>query len=627
MPFLPISRKEMTSLGWEQPDIVVVTGDAYVDHPSFGIAIVSRVLEDAGFRVCILPQPRSLNDYSRFGRPRLGFFVSGGNIDSMVAHYTAAKKRRHDDAYTAGGKSGARPDRATIVYCRQIREVYGDIPIAIGGLEASLRRFAHYDYWDDAVRPSILIDSTADLLMYGMGEHQVVEIARLLDEGLPVKAIQNVKGTVWSVPISEYKPRTCAECPSFEQVSENSPVGKKQYAISCRIQQDEHDAIRGKTVNQRHGDRMVVQNPPSPPLTTEEFDRVYELPYMRDYHPSYEPLGGVPGIQEVKFSLVHNRGCFGACNFCSLAYHQGRYISCRSEDSVIREAETLTKMPDFKGYIHDVGGPTANFRHPSCKKQIKAGLCKGKKCLAPSPCPALQVDHQEYLQLLRKLRKVPGVKRVFVRSGIRFDYLIEDKDESFFKELVEHHISGQLKVAPEHCSLAVLNKMGKPAIQTYKKFQKRFYELTKSINKKQYLVPYLMSSHPGSTIKDAIELAVFLKKEGLHPEQVQDFYPTPGTISTCMFYTGLDPYTMESVYVPRTPAEKAEQRALLQYFRPENRQKVLSALKAAGRQDLIGTGPNCLVAPEPVNRSTTKASSKPQKKPTIRSRAKQKKKK
>ncbi len=629
MPFLPITKKEMTARGWDVPDIVVVTGDAYVDHPSFGIAIVSRVLEDAGFRVCILPQPRCLQDYERFGRPRLGFFVSGGNIDSMVAHYTAAKRKRSDDAYTAGGKAGARPDRATIVYCRQIREVYGDIPIAIGGLEASLRRFAHYDYWDDGVRPSILIDSTADLLMYGMGEHQVVEIARALDGGLPPAAIRDIKGTVWSCPIEEYKPRPCAECPSFEQVSENSDNGKRQYAISCRIQQDEHDGMRGKTVIQRHGDRMVVQNPPSPPLTTEEMDRVYELPYMRNSHPSYEPLGGVPGIEEVKFSLVHNRGCFGACNFCSLAYHQGRYISCRSEESVVREAIALTQMPDFKGYIHDVGGPTANFRHPSCQKQIKAGLCKGKKCLAPTPCPALQVEHREYLQLLRRLRALPKVKRVFIRSGIRFDYLMEDGDEQFFKELVEHHISGQLKVAPEHCSLAVLSKMGKPAIQTYKRFQKRFYELTKSVGKKQYLVPYLMSSHPGSTKKDAIELAVFLKEEGLHPEQVQDFYPTPGTISTCMFYTGLDPYTMKEVYVPRTPAEKAEQRALLQYFRPENRQKVIAALKAAGRQDLIGTGPHCLVPPDPAERrgGPTGAKKPTVKKPTIRSRAKQKKKK
>lgn len=598
MPFLPITQEEMRARGWEQPDIVAVTGDAYVDHPSFGIAIISRVLEAQGYRVCILPQPKGVQDFTRFGRPRLGFFVSGGNIDSMVAHYTAAKRKRSDDAYTAGGRAGARPDRATIVYCRQIRQAYGDIPIIIGGLEASLRRFAHYDYWDDAVRPSILLDSTADLLVFGMGENQNIEIARRLAEGESVSAITDVRGTCFAVPVREYTPRPCAECPSFALVSAPTPEGKRQYAVSCRIQQDEQDAVRGKTVIQRHGDHIVVQNPPMPPLDTAAFDAVYELPYMRDYHPSYTAQGGVPGIEEVKFSIIHNRGCFGACNFCSLAYHQGRQITCRSEDSVVREAEAITHLPDFKGYIHDVGGPTANFRRPSCKGQLTKGLCKGKKCLAPKTCPALVADHSEYLHMLRRLRKLPGVKKVFIRSGIRFDYLLEDKDESFFKELVEHHISGQLKVAPEHCSNNVLQKMGKPPIETYRRFQKRFYELTKSMNKKQYLVPYLMSSHPGSTMRDAIELAVFLKKEGLHPEQVQDFYPTPGTVSTCMFYTGLDPYTMEPVYVPRTPKEKAEQRALLQYFRPENRALVLSALKAAGRQDLIGTGAGCLVAPD-----------------------------
>lgn len=592
MPFLPITEKEMRERGWDAPDFVVVTGDSYVDHPSFGIAIISRVLEAAGYNVCILPQPQSARDFARFGRPRFGFFVSGGNIDSMVAHYTAAKRRRSEDAYTAGGKAGARPDRAAIVYCRWLRETYPDIPLIIGGLEASLRRFAHYDYWDDTVRPSILIDSGADLLTYGMGENQTTQIANRLAAGEPISSLTDIRGTCFAVPVNEYVPRHCAECPSFEIVS----ADKKQYAISCRIQQDEHDAIRGKTVIQRHGGFIVVQNPPMPPLTTAELDAVYELPYMRNYHPSYEALGGVPGIEEVKFSITHNRGCFGACNFCSIAYHQGRQITGRSEDSVIREAQTLIKMPDFKGYIHDVGGPTANFRLPSCKGQLTKGLCKGKKCLAPKPCPALVVDHSDYLHMLRRLRKLPGIKKVFIRSGIRFDYLLEDKDETFFKELVAHHISGQLKVAPEHCSAPVLNCMGKPPIEAYRRFQKRFYELTKSIGKKQYLVPYLMSSHPGSTMRDAIELAVFLKKEGLHPEQVQDFYPTPGTISTCIFYTGLDPYTLKPVYVPRTPKEKAQQRALLQYFRPENREIVLSALKAAGRTDLIGTGPDCLVA-------------------------------
>ncbi len=591
MPFLPVTKEEMKSRGWDCPDIVAVTGDAYVDHPSFGISIITRVLEAEGFKVCVLPQPRNAGDFLRFGRPRLGFFVTGGNIDSMVAHYTAAKRKRSDDAYTPGGKAGARPDRATIVYCRWIREKFPDIPVIIGGLEASLRRFAHYDYWDDAVRPSILIDSGADILVYGMGEKQSVEIANRLNLGEPVTSITDVRGTAYSVPVREYQPRPCAECPSFELVKQD----KRQYAISCRIQQDEQDAVRGKTVIQRHGDRIVVQNPPMPPLSREELDRVYSLPYERDYHPMYIPLGGVPGIEEVKFSITHNRGCFGACNFCSIAFHQGRQIASRSEESIIEEAKKLTAMPDFKGYIHDVGGPTANFRNPSCKIQLEKGLCKGKKCLAPKICPAIKPDHSEYLRILRRLRKLPGVKRVFIRSGIRYDYLIHDPDESFFKELVNYHVSGQLKVAPEHCSAAVLDKMGKPHIELYLKFQKRFYELTKSFGKEQYLVPYLMSSHPGSTLKDAIELAVFLKKQGLRPEQVQDFYPTPGTVSTCMFYTGLDPYTLEPVYVPRTPAEKAKQRALLQYFKPENYQTVLSILKSEGRTDLIGNGPNCLI--------------------------------
>ena len=594
MPFLPITAAEMRKRGWERPDIVMVTGDAYVDHPSFGIAIISRVLEAAGFSVCILPQPQSAADMTRFGRPRLGFFVSGGNIDSMVAHYTAAKRKRSDDAYTAGGKAGRRPDRAVIVYCRQIREVYGDIPLAIGGLEASLRRFAHYDYWDDAVRPSILIDSGADILMFGMGEKHSVEIARRWAAGETSATMTDILGTCVAIPVKAYTPRPCVECPSFELVR----ADKKQYAISCRQQQDEQDSVRGRTVIQRHGDRIVVQNPPMPPLSTEELDAVYDLPYMRDYHPSYEAEGGVPGIAEVKFSLTHNRGCFGACNFCSIAYHQGREIAVRSEASLVREAVKLTKLPDFKGYIHDVGGPTANFRHPSCDKQATAGLCKGKKCLAPTVCPALKADHAEYLHILRRLRAIPGVKKVFIRSGIRFDYLLADKDEAFFKELVQYHVSGQLKVAPEHCSAEVLRCMGKPPVEVYKRFQKRFYELTKSVGKKQYLVPYLMSSHPGSTLRDAAELAVFLKKEGLHPEQVQDFYPTPGTISTCMFYTGLDPYTLKPVYVPRTPRQKAQQRALLQYFRPENRETVLAALREAGRGDLIGDGPNCLIRGE-----------------------------
>ena len=598
MPFLPITKEEMLQRGWYYADFVLVTGDAYVDHPSFGTAIISRVLENAGYKVCILSQPQNDEDYKRFGKPRFAFLVNGGNIDSMVAHYTAAKKRRSDDAYTAGGRSGKRPDRAVIVYCKNIRRIFGDVPIAIGGLEASLRRFAHYDYWDDRVRPSILLDSGADLLMYGMGEKHIVEIANRLKKGESIKSLTDIKGTCYAVKTADYQPMSVKECPSFEAVSEPSDEGKRQYAKSCRIQQEEHDAVRGKTVIQRHGDKLVVQNPPMPPLSTKEMDEVYSLPFMRTYHPSYEVLGGVPGIEEVKFSIIHNRGCYGACNFCSLAYHQGRQVSVRSHDSVIKEAEKITEMPDFKGYIHDVGGPTANFRAPSCDKQLKSGLCPDKKCLAPSVCPAVKVDHSDYLSLLRKLRKLPKVKKVFIRSGIRFDYLIADKDEEFFKELVNHHISGQLKVAPEHCSSNVLKRMGKPPVEVYNRFKKRFYELTQSAGKKQYLVPYLMSSHPGSTINDAIELSLFLKREGLHPEQVQDFYPTPGTVSTCMFYTGLDPYTMEKVYVPRTAEEKAEQRALLQYFRPENKKLVLSALKKAGRYDLIGTGKNCLVAPE-----------------------------
>ena len=599
MPFLPITVEEMRGYGWDKPDFIIVTGDAYVDHPSFGTAIISRVLEHAGYKVCIVPQPKNDGDFKRFGRPRLAFLVNSGNIDSMVAHYTAAKKRRSDDAYTAGGKSGARPDRAVTVYTKKLKSLYPDVPVLIGGLEASLRRFAHYDYWDDRVRPSVLIESGADLLMYGMGEKHIVEIADRLAAGEDISSLTDILGTCYAVKAADYTPISGAqECAAYELVCVPDEKGKRLYAKACKIQQNEHDALRGRTVIQRHGDKIVVQNPPMPPLTTEEMDEVYSLPFMRDCHPSYEPLGGVPGIKEVKFSLIHNRGCFGACNFCSIAFHQGRQVSVRSHESVIKEAKLLTQMPDFKGYIHDVGGPTANFRRPSCDGQLKKGLCPDKKCLAPTVCPAVKATHEDYLKLLRELRALPKVKKVFIRSGIRFDYLLADQNEEFFKELVNHHISGQLKVAPEHCSNRVLKRMGKPPIEVYNKFEKRFYELTESAGKKQYLVPYLMSSHPGSTKKDAIELAVFLKKHGLHPEQVQDFYPTPGTVSTCMFYTGLDPDTLEPVYVPRTAREKAEQRALLQYFKPENRALVLSALKKEGRLDLIGTGPNCLIAPD-----------------------------
>ncbi len=590
--FLPVTEKEMKERGIEQFDFVYITGDAYVDHPSFGVSIISRLIESLGYTIGIISQPdwHTDKDFKRFGRPKLAFLVTSGNIDSMVAHYTAAKRKRSDDAYTAGGKAGKRPDRAVIVYCKKIREIYGDVPVAIGGLEASLRRFAHYDYWDDAVRPSILVESGADLLMFGMGEHQITELSERLAKGENIRDIHDIRGTCYlTEPVNT--PYGAAECPSFAQVSES----REAYAKATRIQYDQQDEVYGKTVIQRHGKLMLVQNPPAYSLTTEELDKVYSLPYMRAYHPSYEALGGVPGIEEVQFSITHNRGCFGYCNFCSIALHQGRKITCRSEESILEEAETLTKMKNFKGYIHDVGGPTANFRHTSCQKQLEHGLCMGKKCLAPTPCKALQVDHTEYLGILRKLRKIKGVKRVFIRSGIRYDYLMEDKNDEFMRELIKYHVSGQLKVAPEHCSAAVLDKMGKPHIEAYKAFQKRFYEITKGMDKEQYLVPYLMSSHPGSTLKEAIDLALFLRDNKIRPEQVQDFYPTPGTISTCMFYTELDPYTMEKVYVPKTPKEKAMQRALLQYFKPQNKEIVLEALKIAGRRDLIGKSPKCLV--------------------------------
>jgi len=627
MPHLPLSVKEMKEYGWDRPDFVIITGDAYVDHPSFGTAVISRVLESEGYKVCIISQPQNDDDYKRFGVPRLAFLVNSGNIDSMVAHYTAAKKKRSDDAYTAGGKAGKRPDRAVTVYCKNLRRIYGDVAIAIGGIEASLRRFAHYDYWSDSVRPSILIESTADLLMYGMGEKHIVEIANRLNSGEKIKDLKDILGTCYAVDVNEYEVGTAKECPSFEVVKEPTENGKKQYAISTRIQQEQHDCVRGKRVIQRHGNVIVVQNPPCKQLTQEEMDKVYSLPYMRTYHPSYEALGGVPGIEEVKFSVIHNRGCYGACNFCAIAYHQGREITSRSHESVIDEVKKIIEMPDFKGYIHDIGGPTADFRFPSCKKQEKYGLCPDRKCLAPEMCPNVIVDHSDYLDLLKKLRKIPKVKKVFIRSGIRFDYLVNDKDEEFFDELVEHHVSGQLKVAPEHCSNNVLKYMGKPKIEVYERFKKKFYDKTEKIGKKQFLVPYLMSSHPGSTVKDAIELSLFLKKEGMHPEQVQDFYPTPGTVSTCMFYTGLDPYTLEKVYVPKTPMEKAEQRALLQYYRPENRKLVLSALKKAGRLDLIGTGKNCLVAPDKSAKTSGAQTAKPQKKKkTIRNIHKPKKK-
>ena len=519
--------------------------------------------------------------------------VSAGNIDSMVAHYTVAKRKRHDDAYTAGGKNGKRPDRAVTVYCSILKRLYPDSPVIIGGLEASLRRFAHYDYWSDSVIPSILFDSKADILVYGMGELQTVEIARRLGEGYPVEALQDIRGICYKVRTEDYVPKSAVDLPSFERVRES----KRDYAAAAARELEEADAVRGRTLIQRHGKYLLVQNPPMQPLGTEQLDWVYSLPYERWYPPCYESLGGVPGIAEVEFSITHNRGCFGACNFCSLAFHQGRTVTVRSEESVLKEAESFLENPRFKGYISDVGGPTANFRLPSCEKQKKLGMCKNRKCLAPTPCPNMQVSHSEYLDLLRKLRQLRGIKKVFIRSGIRFDYLMEDEDDAFFEELVRYHISGQLRVAPEHCSAAVLDKMGKPHIQTYKRFCDKFYALTGKEKKNQYVVPYLMSSHPGATLKDAVELALFCKAENIHPKQVQDFYPTPGTISTAMFYTGLDPYTLEPVYVPKKESDKAMQRALLQYFIPENKPLVTKALIKAGRRDLIGSGKKCLVTP------------------------------
>lgn len=593
MAFLPVTKEDMDSLGWDKPDFVYITGDAYVDHPSFGVAIISRVLEAHGYKVAIVPQPQSDSDYKRFGKPKLGFIITSGNIDSMVAHYTVAKRKRSEDAYSPGGRAGLRPDRAVIVYTKAVKRLYPDSFVMIGGLEASLRRFAHYDYWDDCVKPSILIESGADILSFGMGENQTIQIADKLRDGCMTEGLYSVRGICYSVLTKDYSPMSVTECPSYEQVC----ASKEEYAIATKRQMEQQDAVRGKTIIQRHGDRILVQNKPMPPLKTDELDFVYSLPYERYYHPMYEKYGGVPGIEEVEFSITHNRGCFGACNFCSIAFHQGRAITVRSKESVLKEAQMLAKHPRFKGYIHDVGGPTANFRQPSCKIQESAGLCKNRKCLAPKPCKSLQVDHSEYLEILREMRKIKGIKRVFIRSGIRFDYLMEDSDKEFFRELVEHHVSGQLKVAPEHCSAAVLDQMGKPHIESYIRFAREFYKTTKQIGKEQYLVPYLMSSHPGSTLKDAVELALFLKREKIRPEQVQDFYPTPGTVSTCMFYTGINPLTMEKVYVPKTPKEKSMQRALLQYFNPKNRDKVIDALIAAGREDLIGTAPNCLVPP------------------------------
>lgn len=598
-----MTTAEVKSRGWDSVDFVYISGDAYVDHPSFGAAIITRVLEAKGFRVAVLSQPdwRSDRDFKRFGRPRLGFFISAGNIDSMVAHYTVAKRRRSDDAYTAGGRSGKRPDRAVTVYSNIVKRIYPDCPVIIGGLEASLRRFAHYDYWADKVMPSVLFDSNADIISYGMGELQTIEIAERLDRGLPLEALYDIRGICYKIPTKNYTPQSAVDLPSYERVCES----KRDYAVAARKELEEADAVRGRKMIQRHGKYLLIQNPPMPPLNTEQLDWVYSLPYERYYPECYEELGGVPGIAEVEFSITHNRGCFGACNFCSLAFHQGRAVTVRSERSVLDEARSFLKNPRFKGYISDVGGPTANFRLPSCEFQKEHGLCKNRKCLAPKPCENLIADHTDYIELLRKLRKIDGIKRVFVRSGIRYDYFLADKSDEFLDELVRYHVSGQLRVAPEHCSQVVLDRMGKPHIEAYKRFSEKFYRATKQIGKEQYIVPYLMSSHPGCTLKEAVELAVFLKREKIHPEQVQDFYPTPGTISTAMFYTGLDPYTLKEVYVPKAPEEKAMQRALMQYFIPKNREIVYKALKRAGRLDLIGSTKNCLIT-APKTASQTK---------------------
>ncbi|MBQ3054543.1 MAG: YgiQ family radical SAM protein [Oscillospiraceae bacterium] len=593
--FLPISRAEMAARGWEEYDFLCITGDAYVDHPSFGFAIITRTLEAAGYRVGILAQPnfREVSAFQALGKPKYGIFITAGNIDSMVAHYTVSGHRRKRDDYTPGGVMGRRPDRAATVYARMAKRAYPDLPVVIGGLEASLRRFAHYDYWDNTVHPSVLEESGADLLSFGMGENTMTAIADHLASGNPITTMRHIPGIAYLTEDLGECSFPYTVCPGFDEVTSS----KRAYAKACRIQMREQDPVKGKAVVQRHKSGFLVQTPPPMPLSEEEFDRTYELPYQKMYHPSYEAQGGVKAIEEVRFSIIHNRGCFGGCNFCSLAFHQGRMVTARSHESVIREAEELTSFPDFKGYLHDVGGPTANFRRTSCKGQRERGMCE-RNCLAPTPCKNLDADQTDYLDLLKKLRELPKIKRVFIRSGIRFDYLLQDKTSEFFDELVEHHVSGQLKVAPEHCSDTVLGYMGKPPFDVYLRFAEQFMKKTRRAGKEQYLVPYLISSHPGCTMQDAVKLAEYLNQIGHMPEQVQDFYPTPGTISTCMYYTGIDPRTMEEVYVPTDPHEKAMQRALLQWRKPEKRALVLEALKRAGREDLIGFGKECLIRPE-----------------------------
>ncbi len=590
--FLPVSKEEMDMLGWDYYDFLFITGDAYVDHPSFGVAILSRMLEANGYRVAICAQPqwKNADEIRSYSRPRLGVMISGGVIDSMVNHYTAAKKKRSEDVYSPGGKTGNRPDRCIIVYSNRVREAFGDIPIIIGGVEASLRRFAHYDYHSDKVRRSIIFDSQADYISFGMGEKSIIEIANMLDKGerkIP-------RGICY---VADKPPKNAIVLPSFEEVS----TSKEAYATASKTEYEEQDFVRGKVLAQAHGNKYVIQNQPALPLSESEMDRVYSLKYTREYHPMYEKMGGVPALEEVKFSITSSRGCFGSCNFCALTFHQGRVVQSRSHASIINEAKNLTYLPDFKGYIHDVGGPTANFRSPACQKQLTSGTCKERMCLFPDICKNADVSHKDYLALLRKLRMIDGVKKVFIRSGIRYDYLIADKDETFFTELLQHHVSGQLKVAPEHISPNVLYYMGKPSERVYTKFSKKFYDITNKIGKEQYLVPYLMSGHPGSKLSDAIELALYLKKNKIRPEQVQDFYPTPGTLSTAMYYTGIDPRTMKKVHVPKDIHEKAMQKALLQSFKKENYKLVKEALIKENRKDLIGFGKDCLIKPERRN--------------------------
>ncbi|HKL76553.1 MAG TPA: YgiQ family radical SAM protein [Halanaerobiales bacterium] len=592
--FLPINKNDLKEREWEQLDFILVTGDAYVDHPSFGTAIISRVLEDGGFKVGIISQPdwRNTDDFKKLGKPRYGFLVTAGNLDSMVNKYTVNKRKRFNDRYSPGGKSDQRPDRATIVYCNRLKEAYNNIPIIIGGIEASLRRFAYYDYWDDDVRRSILFDSRADLLVYGMGEKQILEIANSLEAGMDIKYIRHIPGTCYILSdlnnIYGYK-----KIASYQEVKNN----KKKYAKAFKVQYEEQDPIRGEVIVQEHGNRYLVQNQPVKPLTEEEMDHIYELPYQRDYHPIYETEGGVPAIDEVKFSITSSRGCFGGCSFCALTFHQGRQVVSRSKESILKEAKEIIKMNDFKGYIHDVGGPTANFRHPACTKQVTQGSCKNKHCLYPEPCSNLHVDHSDYLDILKSLRKISEIKKVFIRSGLRYDYILEDDDSEFLEELCKHHVSGQLKVAPEHISKNVLDKMRKPDNNLFNEFRNKFYEINEKINKEQYLIPYFISSHPGSELKDAIKLAEYLRDIGHIPEQVQDFYPTPGTLSTAMYFSGYDPLTMEKVYVPKTKKEKNMQRALLQYNYNENYDLVYDALKKTGREDLIGYHKKALIKP------------------------------